>query len=103
VVDYSQDVHNGKKVFNHNDDEKSEICEGCKTAGIGCIDCKKKLNAHIQEMMTPVRERRAKYEGKKSLLDEILADGAQKAGRVARQTMSEIYPAMGLLRNPERL
>lgn len=94
------DLH---KVFNHDDAEKSEICEGCKTAGIGCIDCKKKLNAHIQEMMTPVRERRAKYEGKKSLLDEILADGAQKAGRVARETMSEIYPAMGLLRNPERL
>lgn len=94
------DLH---KVFNHDENEKSEICEGCKTAGIGCIDCKKKLNAHIQEMMTPVRERRAKYEGKKSLLDEILADGAEKAGRVARQTMSEIYPAMGLLRNPERL
>ena len=94
------DLH---KVFNHDENEKAEICEGCKTAGIGCIDCKKKLNAHIQEMMTPVRERRAKYEGKKSLLDEILADGAQKAGRVARQTMSEIYPAMGLLRNPERL
>ena len=53
-------------------------------------------------MMTPVRERRAKYEGKKSLLDEILADGAQKAGRVARETMSEIYPAMGLLMNPKR-
>ena len=93
------DLH---KVFNHDEAEKSEICEGCKTAGIGCIDCKKKLNAHIQEMMTPVRERRAKYEGKKSLLDEILADGAQKAGRVARETMSEIYPAMGLLMNPKR-
>ncbi|MBQ3399010.1 MAG: tryptophan--tRNA ligase, partial [Synergistaceae bacterium] len=93
------DLH---KVFNHDESEKAEICEGCKSAGIGCIDCKKKLNAHIQEMMTPVRERRAKYEGKKSLLDEILANGAERAGKVARETMSVIYPAMGLLPNPKR-
>ena len=53
--------------------------------------------------MNPVRERRAKYEGKKSLLDEILASGAERAGRVARETMSEVYPAMGLLVNPKRV
>ena len=93
------DLH---KVFNNNEDEKKEICEGCKSAGIGCIECKKKLNAHIQEMMTPVRERRAKFEGKKSMLDEILADGAERAGKVARETMSTIYPAMGMLINPKR-
>ncbi len=94
------DLH---KVFNHDEEEKKEICEGCKSAGIGCIDCKKKLNAHIQEMMNPVRERRAQYEGKKSLLDEILADGAERAGKVARETMSTIYPAMGMLVNPKRV
>ena len=93
------DLH---KVFNHDEDEKKEICEGCKNAGIGCIDCKKKLNAHIQDMMNPVRERRAKYEGKRSLLDEILADGAERAEKVARETMNTIYPAMGLLINPKR-
>ena len=88
------DLH---KVFNNNDSEKSEICEGCKNAGIGCIDCKKKLNAHINELMTPIRERRAKYEGNKKLLDEILRDGALRAEKVADSTMKEIYPAMGLL------
>ncbi len=93
------DLH---KVFNPDEEEKKEICEGCKTAGIGCIDCKKKLNVHIQEMMKPVRERRAKFEGKKSLLDKILADGAERAGKVARETMNTIYPAMGLLINPKR-
>ena len=90
------------KVFNPDDGEKAEICEGCKSAGIGCIDCKKKLNAHLQDMMAPVRERRAKYEGKKALLDEILADGAERAGRTARETMSVVYPAMGLLMNPKK-
>ena len=88
------DLH---KVFNHDEGEKAEICEGCKSAGIGCIDCKKKLNAHINELMTPIRERRAKFEGNKKLLDEILADGAVRAEKTARTTMSEIYPAMGLL------
>ena len=52
--------------------------------------------------MTPIRERRAKYEGNKKLLDDILADGAEQAGKVARETMSMIYPAMGLLINPKR-
>ena len=93
------DLH---KVFNPDENEKLEICEGCKNAKIGCIDCKKKLNAHIQEMLTPVRERRAKYEGNKKLLDEILSDGAERAEKVARETMSMIYPAMGLLINPKR-
>ena len=93
------DLH---KVFNDDEGEKQEICEGCRSAGIGCIDCKKKLNAHIQAMMAPVRERRSKYEGNRKLLDEILADGAERAGKVALHTMSEIYPAMGLLVNPKR-
>ncbi len=93
------DLH---KVFNHDEEEKSEIAAGCKCAGIGCIDCKKKLNAKIQDMMTPVRERRAKYEGNKKLLDDILADGAERASKAARETMSFIYPAMGLLKNPKR-
>ncbi|MBQ7562233.1 MAG: tryptophan--tRNA ligase [Synergistaceae bacterium] len=88
------DLH---KVFNNDENEKNEICEGCKSAGIGCIDCKKKLNAHINELMTPIRERRSKYEGNKSLLDEILRDGALRAEKVAGSTMDEIYPAMGLL------
>ena len=93
------DLH---KVFNNNEEEKAEICAGCKGAGIGCIDCKKKLNAHLQELMTPIRERRSKYEGNRKLLDDILADGAERAGKVARETMSMIYPAMGLLINPKR-
>ena len=93
------DLH---KVFNPDEEEKAEIAQGCRTAGIGCIDCKKKLNAHLQEMLAPVRERRAKYEGNRKLLDDILADGARRAGAVARETMATIYPAVGLLMNPER-
>ncbi len=93
------DLH---KVFNSDEAEKAELAEDCRSAGIGCIECKKRLNAHLQEMLEPVRERRAKYEGNKKLLDDILADGARRAGAVARETMAAVYPAMGLLMNPAR-
>ena len=93
------DLH---KVFNPDEPERAELAKGCRTAGIGCIDCKKKLNAHIQEMMLPVRERRVRYEKDRSLLDDILAEGARRAERVARETMATLYPAMGFLVNPAR-
>ena len=88
------DLH---KVFNPDEGERMEIAQGCRTAGIGCIDCKKKLNVHLQEMLAPVRERRAKYENDRKLLDDILADGARRAEAAARETMTALYPAMGLL------
>jgi tryptophanyl-tRNA synthetase len=88
------DLH---KVFNHDDGEREEIAKGCRTAGIGCIDCKKMLNAHIAAMMAPIHERRARYEKTPDLLHDILADGAKRALRTASETMAEVYPAVGLL------
>jgi tryptophanyl-tRNA synthetase len=86
-----------QKVFNNDAGQMEEIGKGCRTAGIGCIDCKKMLNAHIGAMMTPIRERRARYEKDPGLLTDILAEGAKRATRTARATMEELYPAMGLL------
>ncbi|MBQ7262695.1 MAG: tryptophan--tRNA ligase [Synergistaceae bacterium] len=88
------DLH---KVFNEDDGEKAEIADACRKAGIGCIDCKKKLAAHLEAMLAPVRERRAKYEGDRDLLRDILADGAARASVVARETMATLYPAMGMI------
>lgn len=93
------DLH---KVFNNDEAEKAELADGCRKAAFGCIECKKKLDAHLRAMMEPIHERRAKYEGNKKLLDDILADGAERAEAVARETMALIYPAMGLLMNPKR-
>jgi len=87
-------------VFNENEQERAEVINGCKTAGIGCIDCKKMLNAHVEAKMTPIHERRLKYENSPALLTDILAEGAKRALVVAEKTMEEIYPAMGLLRLP---
>jgi tryptophanyl-tRNA synthetase len=94
------DIH---KVFNPDESERAEIDNGCRTAGIGCIDCKKMLNTHIAEMMEPIHERRARYEKDAGLLNDILVEGARRAEAVARATMRDIYPSMGLLARADRV
>jgi tryptophanyl-tRNA synthetase len=86
-----------QKVFNKDAEQRAEIDKGCRTAGIGCVDCKKMLNAHISTMMDPMRERRLQYEKDPAVLTDILEEGRKRAEAVARKTMEEIYPAMGLL------
>jgi tryptophanyl-tRNA synthetase len=88
------DLH---KVFNKDAEQSKEIDKGCRTAGIGCIDCKKMLHFHISAMMEPIRERRVRYEKDPAFLTDILVKGAKRARTVAQETMEEIYPAMGLL------
>lgn len=93
------DIH---KVFNKDAAQRAEIDKGCRTAGIGCIDCKKMLNAHIVELMEPIHERRARYEKDPALLNDVIAQGAKRAEAVAGETMRQIYPAMGLMARTDR-
>lgn len=93
------DIH---KVFNRDASQLAEIDKGCRTAGIGCIDCKKMLNAHIAALMEPIHERRARYEKEPALLNDVLEQGAKRAEAVARETMEQIYPAMGLIARTDR-
>ncbi len=88
------DLH---KVFNNDEEQKKEIYEGCKTAGIGCIDCKKMLAAHVERILVPIREKRAFYESNPGLLEDILREGAVKAGAVASLTMDEVTAAIGFV------
>jgi len=86
-----------QKVFNNDEQELLELASGCRTAGIGCIDCKKKLNGHVERVMMPIHERRRKYENSPQLLSDILNEGAKRARKVAQETMLEIREVMGLL------
>nr|HPI98217.1 tryptophan--tRNA ligase [Synergistales bacterium] len=88
------DIH---KVFNTDEDQKNELFEGCRTAGIGCVDCKKKLREHVEKAMIPIRERRAKYENNQALLETIIREGALKAQVMAGQTMEEVVNAIGFV------
>jgi len=85
------DIH---KVFNNSEEEKAEIAHGCRTAGIGCVDCKKKLRVHVDRVMSPIREKRKFFEKNPALLQDILREGAVKAKKVAQQTIDEVITAI---------
>jgi tryptophanyl-tRNA synthetase len=89
------DIH---MVFNKNEAERAELDQGCRTAGIGCIECKKKLNAHILEVLAPIQERRSYFAKNPGELEDLLLLGATKARKVASQTMEEVVSSMGLIR-----
>ena len=68
----------------------------CRTAEIGCIDCKKLSADAIVARLTPIWEHRRKLEQQPTLVDEVIATGTQRAGVVARQTIEEVTDAMNI-------
>ena len=70
--------------------------EGCRTAGIGCIDCKNKLADNLTEKLEPIRKRRKEYESRPSDLQDIYSEGAKRARTVAETTMANVRDAVGL-------
>jgi tryptophanyl-tRNA synthetase len=70
--------------------------EGCRTAGIGCRDCKRALKESVERTLAPIRARRAELQAEPGALDQVLADGAARARAVADRTLREVRPAMGL-------
>ncbi len=69
---------------------------GCRTAGIGCLECKQPVIDAVLAELAPVRERAQKYLDDPSLVRNIVADGCEMARRCARETMREVRDAMGL-------
>ncbi|HAY38712.1 MAG TPA: tryptophan--tRNA ligase [Desulfobacteraceae bacterium] len=66
----------------------------CRTAEIGCVECKEIMARHLINALEPMREKRAYYETRPNLVDEIIEDGCEKARKVARQTMAEVKAAI---------
>jgi tryptophanyl-tRNA synthetase len=92
------DVCNVYKLHEYfNDSQKDDIAEKCRTAQIGCVDCKKLLAVRINDYLAPFRERRTKLEAKPEYLKEVLADGAHRAQAIAKETLREVKQKMGLL------
>ena len=82
----------------YNADEQPEICESCKAGTIGCVACKKRLAAKLDEFMAPIRERRETFAAKPELLSDVLANGRDRAAKSAAETMSLVREAMGIAR-----
>lgn len=81
----------------YSDQETRDWAEkGCKSAGIGCIECKQPVINGILKEQQPMMERAQTYLDDPSLLRAIIADGCDKARRVAQETMRDVREAMDL-------
>jgi len=79
-------------------DEKTKewVLNGCRTAGIGCLECKQPVIDAINAELKPIRERAAQYEEDPTLVRNIIQDGCEKASDLADETMRDVRDAMGL-------
>jgi tryptophanyl-tRNA synthetase len=83
------------QVFSTPEEQKT-CAEGCRTAGIGCLDCKKILTAHVQEIVAPIRERRKELLARPDHVRDILVAGADRARPIAQETMREVRDRVGI-------
>ena len=88
-------VYQLHKVFSSKE-EQAEVAQGCVTAGIGCIDCKKILIKNVFKVMEPIWAKRTELINNPDLLDDIAAKGTEKARKVAEETMRLVRETMGL-------
>jgi tryptophanyl-tRNA synthetase len=79
-----------------NDEVKSWVRQGCTTAGIGCIECKQPVIEGVLKEQEPMRERARMYEDDPQLVKNIIADGCEKARKLAQETMRDVRAAIGL-------
>ncbi len=70
--------------------------QGCRTAGIGCVDCKKKLLEKLLPLQEAMRERRERLLSRPGEVDELVQLGTRRARQVAERTMDEVRAAMKL-------
>ena len=79
-----------------NKETVNTINHECRTAQIGCVECKKIMAQNLIKALEPIREKRAYYLARPQLVDDIVAEGCNKARNVARQTMQEVREAVKL-------
>jgi len=81
----------------YSDDKTKEwVQQGCRSAGIGCLECKQPVIDAVIAEQAPMRERAQRYLDDPTLVKNIIADGCDKARELARETMREVREAMGL-------
>jgi tryptophanyl-tRNA synthetase len=88
-------VYDWHKLFSAEEPGRLEwVQTGCRTAGIGCIECKAAMAENLIKWIAPVRERRVKYEKNPKEVLEILDAGSKKARTVAQGTMARVREAV---------
>jgi len=82
-----------------DEQRRAWVQESCKGAAIGCIECKQPVIDAVLAEIKPIQERAAQYAEDPTLVKNIVADGCEKARKLARETMRDVREAMGLSYN----
>ncbi|MET0501041.1 MAG: tryptophan--tRNA ligase, partial [Candidatus Binatia bacterium] len=77
-------------------EEIETVSQGCRSASIGCLDCKKVMIKHVIEDLAPFRQKRADLEKDPSQVDDVLAAANEVARAKAAETMAEVRETVGL-------
>lgn len=72
------------------------VKEGCRSAGIGCLECKKPVIDAVVAELLPIKEKAKQFEENPSSVRAIIAEGTEKARDVAKETLDDVRQAMGL-------
>jgi len=86
------DLH---KVFS-SEETQQKAAEGCRSASIGCIECKSWVADAIVATIAPIRERREDLARRPSVVNDVLANGKDRAAKRANETLAEAKHAMGI-------
>lgn len=73
-----------------------EINQQCRSAAIGCVECKKKMAKNLIAFLEPIREKRKYYEERPEIVAELIVTGSNKAREVAQKTMEEVRAAINI-------
>ncbi len=83
------------KIFS-DQETIAKVDVGCRTAGIGCIECKKWMYGHMEKVLAPIREKRKEIVESGVSVPRILAEGTQRAREIAEKKMKEVREAIGI-------
>ena len=83
-------------IFDPDKNKVAQLKEDYQKGGLGDVKIKRYLNTVLEKELTPIRERRAKYEQNTSAVYDMLIEGSKKANEVANQTLQEVRDAIGL-------
>ena len=86
------DLH---KIFS-NKETMAKVNEGCRSASIGCIECKSWAADALLRLLSPMQERRRKFEENPKLAWDILKAGSERARKVSGETMEDVRASMGM-------
>lgn len=92
---YICNVYTWHELFSKEEDVK-EICEACRKAEIGCVDCKRRVAKSMNAHFAGIRTRITELDGKQDYVADVLNEGAKRANEVANETMAEVRKMVGL-------